>query len=550
MLFLLKSIGEIVATGLLLWLLVWLLGTYTVVYRVLPSGRKQKVGYLWRIRGEYFLYDALLPIFHSSRSGFVRDHEIRPLVVNDQQNKVQKTLGTFTDDGFVYNLVGTMVGNCVDAEKRNTDVVDENGEKVGLLRGSLRAKSDLTVRAAGFAVLREEAMSTSTAFDIRVGFRDLMLPAALAYAVLYYPLRMLAESLSHPGSSLFMLAMLAFYLLIVAILYIVKYERTMQNHSINHMVGLIDRNVGVGWMNALVIITAAIALYVSLPAMKPLFAVLLAGFVFNLFCFNGEWRLAQPSAGWSGRIPVVPVTPPTTPTAAQANIVRTYPWAQVMEKKGIKDCNDELEIAFAQNDFDGVNSTVRQMNPFRQGPITSDEDLINRTRQVLAGATTANDVENSAIAKIINSAYNLCLRYNLADFELFDLVLAFVQSNVKYVIDEDSDSIGNVKEYFRFASESLYDREGDCDCKSVLAYRIFKKLGVDVDLVTVKSGNTDHYNHVAIMLHNNSKASIALPPEYVEAAPGKGVYCESTSHGFHPGDVPDDIDIDSLIVIG
>lgn len=550
MLFLLKSIGEILAAGLLLWLMVWLLGMYTVVYRVLPSGRKQKVGYLWRIRNEYFLYDNLLPIFHSSRSGFVRDHEIRPLVVNDQQNKVQKTLGTFTDDGFVYNLVGNMVGNCVDPNARHTNIIDENGETVGYLRGSLRAKNDITVRAAGFAVLREEATATGTAFDVRVGFRDLMLPSALAYAVLFYPLRMLTESFTTSGTSLFMLVMLAYYLLFVAILYVIKYERTMQNLSIDHLVGLVDRNVGVGWLNALVIIAAAVALYLSLPAMQPLFAVILAGFVFNLFCFNGEWRLALPSAGWSGHIPTVPATPPASPTAPTANIVRTYPWAQIMEKKGIKDCKDELEIAFTQDDFDGIDSAVRQMNPFRNGSITSDEDLKDRTRQVLAGATTANDVENNAIAKIINSAYSLCLRYNLADFELYDLVLAFVQSNIKYVIDEDSDSIGNVKEYFRYASESLYDREGDCDCKSVLAYRIFEKLGVDVDLVTVKSGNADYYNHVAIMLHNNSNASIALPPEYVESAPGKGVYCESTSHGFHPGDVPEDVDVDSLIVIG
>ncbi|MBQ4285591.1 MAG: V-type ATP synthase subunit D [Bacteroidales bacterium] len=69
---------------------------------------------------------------------------------------------------------------------------------------------------------------------------------------------------------------------------------------------------------------------------------------------------------------------------------------------------------------------------------------------------------------------------------MFDLVLGFVQANVKYVDDAESEPIGKVEEYFRYASETLVDREGDCDCKSVLAYRLFEKLGVDVDLVTVK----------------------------------------------------------------
>ena len=106
-----------------------------------------------------------------------------------------------------------------------------------------------------------------------------------------------------------------------------------------------------------------------------------------------------------------------------------------------------------------------------------------------------------------------------------------------------------MEEYFRYASETLVDREGDCDCKSVLAYRLFEKLGVDVDLVTVQSGGKGVYNHVAIVLKNKADASIKLPPEYKEFAPGQGVYCESTGHGFHPGDVPEDVDTQSLIVL-
>lgn len=74
-------------------------------------------------------------------------------------------------------------------------------------------------------------------------------------------------------------------------------------------------------------------------------------------------------------------------------------------------------------------------------------------------------------------------------------------------------------------------------------------LGVDVDLVTVKSGGKGVYNHVAIVLKNKADAAINLPPEYTEYAPGQGVYCESTGHGFHPGDVPKDVDTKSLVVL-
>lgn len=220
-----------------------------------------------------------------------------------------------------------------------------------------------------------------------------------------------------------------------------------------------------------------------------------------------------------------------------------------MSLKGINNCKDEVELTFEETDFCDATAPVRAANPFRSGPVTSDEDLSARAKKVLAGVPTANGSEETALAKILNSAYQLCLQYGLADFEMFDLILGFVQANVSYVIDEDSEAIDKIREYFRFACETLYDREGDCDCKSVLAYRLFEKLGVDVDLVTVKTGDQGYYNHVAIVLKNNPAANIQLPPEYTEYAPGMGVYCESTGYGFKPGEVPKDVDTSSIFAI-
>lgn len=549
LLHLLQSLGEILGVGFLIYLLIFLLGQYTVVYRVLSSGRKKRVGYLWRIKGEYVLYDTLLPFFNSSRIGFIKDYEVCPLVVNAQQNKVQKTLGTFTDDGKVNDLHGNQVASCENPNARMTAILNPNGDQVGLLCGALRAKSDLTVRGAGFAVLREGEESYRSVFDIRVGFKDLMLPATLVYMMLFYPLRLITESITNSYSNLYMLLMLLYYVLMVGILYVIKYEKTMQNQSIDFVIGLIDRNVGVKLMNILIIIASLVALRVSSPALLPLFTVILSGFIFNLTCFNGKWHLEQPGTSWSGHIPVIPT--PQNPVSASSSrcIKRTFSWAPIMALKGIKDCKDVIELSFSESDFNGINSCVRKANPFRSSPIVSEKDLSIRSKQVLAGAYTADGSEDSAIAKILNSAYKLCLQYGLADFEMFDLVLGFVQTNIKYVIDEESESIGKVEEYFRFASETLVDQEGDCDCKSVLAYRLFEKLGVDVDLVTVKSGGKGVYNHVAIVLKNKASAAIQLPPEYIEFAPGQGVYCESTGYGFHPGDVPKDVDPKSMVVL-
>lgn len=545
-LLLLKALSEIVGVGLILLGLLYIICPFAIVYRVDPSGRKRKVGYLWRISGDYILYDSFLPLFASSRIGFIHGYEVRPLVMNIQHNLVQKTLGTFTEDGRIMDLSGSQVGLCEHTDQRSTYVVDASGERIGYICGALRAKQDLIVRAAGFAVLKEKEQEDHAVFDVRVGFLDLMLPSALIYMILYYPLVLLTRSITENLPSLFIQVMLLWYVLIIIILYIIKYEKTMQNGSIDYLVGLIDRNVGVKWLNICIIIAAFVTFRVANESILPLFAVTLIGFLCNLFCFNGKWHIEEPSSNWSGRIPAIP-TPVPTPAGAKV-VTRDFSWKSTLDMKGIKS-DDKIELSFTDSDFNGINSPVRQANPFRYEAITSDEDLCKRAQEVLAGAKTSDGCEEVALAKILNSAFQLTLQYNLADFEMYDLLLGFVQSNIHYEKDNKSESIGKVLEYFRYASETLYDKEGDCDCKSVLAYQLFKKLGVNVDLVEVESGETTYRNHVAILLHDSPNAKVQLPPDYVEYAPNKGVYCEATGFGFRPGDIPNDINMDSIKII-
>lgn len=545
-LLLIKALLEIIGAGLTLLGLLYLICPFAIVYRVEPSGRKRKVGYLWRIKGDYILYDSLLPLFASSRIGFIRGYEVRPLVMNIQHNLVQKTLGTFTDDGRIMDLSGNEVGSCEHPDQRSTYILDASGERIGYVCGALQSKQDLIVRAAGFAVLREKEQEDHAVFDVRVGFMDLMLPSALIYMLLYYPFILLSRTITESIPNLYMQVMLLWYILIIAILYTIKYEKTMQNGSIDYLIGLIDRNVGVKWLNICIITAAFVALRVANETMLPLFAVTLIGFSCNLTCFNKKWHIEEPSSGWSGRIPTIP-TPKPAPAGVKV-VTYDFSWKSILELKGIK-ADDKIELSFTDADFNGINSTVRQANPFRNGPITSDEDLCKRAQEVLAGAQTTDGCEEIALAKILNSAYQLTLQYGLADFEMYDLLLGFVQSNVHYETDDKSESIGKVLEYFRYASETLYDKEGDCDCKSVLAYQLFKRLGVDVELVEVESGETTYRNHVAIVLHNNPGAKVQLPPDYVEYAPNKGVYCEATGFGYKPGDIPKDINTDSIKVI-
>lgn len=543
---LLMALLELFGVGLVVLGILFLCCPFAIVYQVDSLGQKTKIGYLWRIKGDYILYQSMLPIFPSSRIGFVKGHEIRPLVTNIQQNKVQKTIGTFTDDGRIHDLNGAEVGICENPDQRSTYVVDENGERTGFVRGSFLAKKDLIVRAAGFSVLREEGQEDYEVFDVRVGFMDLMLPSTMIYMILFYPLMLLSRYLTDGALNNYMLLMLVWYVLIVSALYILKYEKTMRNSSIVYFVGLIDHNNGVKVWNFCIIVSSFLAFRIAEYSMYPLFAVILIGFICNLSCFNDKWVLEEPSSGWSERIPVMPATKPT-PNSANT-VKREFQWKPVLSLKGITS-DDTVELMFTETDFNGPESTVRKANPFSKGPIQSDDDLCSRAKDVLNGVKTSDNCEETAIVKILNSAYRLTLQYGLADYELFDLLLGFVQSNVTYKLDDQCSSIDNILEYFRFACETLYDKEGDCDCKAILAYQLFKKLGVDVDLVEVVSGDAEYRNHVAIVLHNTPDAKVPLPPDYVEYAPGRGVYCEATGFGFKIGDIPNDIDVKTIKVI-
>ena len=163
--------------------------------------------------------------------------------------------------------------------------------------------------------------------------------------------------------------------------------------------------------------------------------------------------------------------------------------------------------------------------------------------------------EITALSQIIQSAEDVCDKYHLAEYEMYDLLLKFCQMNIEYKVDDECDSIGRRTEYFRFPGETLFDLEGDCDCKSVLAYSLFSLLGADAELVTVCI-NSDHNpnhlrNHAALILKNNPN-KVKLPPTYPLVnlkGIGSVVFCDATAEGMPPGEYSPDMDLDSVTII-
>lgn len=131
---------------------------------------------------------------------------------------------------------------------------------------------------------------------------------------------------------------------------------------------------------------------------------------------------------------------------------------------------------------------------------------------------------------------------NLPEIDLLQFVLNFVQTpNIAYRIDEECESIGFKNEYMRFPDETLYDKEGDCDCKSFLTANILSELGYNVAFLL-----SNQYKHAAIAVECSDElveqcgANSAAVMEYNGR---KYVFCESTGSGNKVGNIKEEWDI-------
>ncbi len=135
------------------------------------------------------------------------------------------------------------------------------------------------------------------------------------------------------------------------------------------------------------------------------------------------------------------------------------------------------------------------------------------------------------------------MRKSIADakypeIDLIQFALDFVQEpNIVYCTDENSAAIDSSDEYMRFPDEVLYDKEGDCDCKSSLMAALFHELGYNVVFML-----SQKKQHAAIGIECKDEWLEALKPENPEQVVrehnGKRyLYCETTGDNFKIGHI-------------
>ena len=114
----------------------------------------------------------------------------------------------------------------------------------------------------------------------------------------------------------------------------------------------------------------------------------------------------------------------------------------------------------------------------------------------------------------------------MSDYEHVDFVLAFCQG-IGY---EDDQIYMGYEEYWKFPLETLYDHGGDCEDTSILLAALCKAMGYESSLLLLPG-------HMATGVHFDT--DLELGGYYFTSNPQKVYYyCETTSTGFHVGEIP------------
>lgn len=221
---------------------------------------------------------------------------------------------------------------------------------------------------------------------------------------------------------------------------------------------------------------------------------------------------------------------------------RIYNWE--LDKKLGKAIRGNLTLNFTSSYIE----QMRGINPFRsygKDGNTYDMNIHRMFDYLWDDSDRTENVRN--VADYIKSKRK---DNDLTEFEMLQFALDFVQMpNINYVIDEESSSINYAKEYMRFPEEVLYDKEGDCDCKSSLMAAICHELGYNVIIML-----SEQLQHAAIGLEYNQEWEKHIEKDdtsrVLREHNGKTyVYCETTGDGYLIGHIRENESIQNFETI-
>lgn len=386
---------------------------------------------------------------------------------------------------------------------------------------------------------RQEGKSEFPITERQVGILETVYCASLIYLLLgqlpgfqnffyshyhFFPvLAMLTNELSYlANAAVIYLIILGAFWLVLQLIYDPK-------HPFFIFLSMLNRRTGIERLDLVALVVSLIGVYIfSLfdIVLLPIAIAMAIGHFVSLLNYNASpWQVLVPPV-------VVPDVPsfPDVPRPEQAE-QRDYTW-QLNAFGVYKRYQTAIYIDLKRLEM------LRTTNPFG-----SDEDWRYRYEEKIKSIVKTEDesLEVSEIAKYIRAQTQ---QHDLSNLQEMQAILAFVQSpNIEYKLDEECEEIGNRVEYHRYATETLYDKRGDCDCKAMLAVSLFRRLGYQVLFLSSLKAE-----HAAVAVQVDETAFQAtlgtVPQNWFYEKNGKHYYfCETTGDGFVIGQMTEEASV-------
>lgn len=184
-------------------------------------------------------------------------------------------------------------------------------------------------------------------------------------------------------------------------------------------------------------------------------------------------------------------------------------------------------------------ATFRQNNPFVSGQVPE-----TRQQRADVAARLVNDGISFELRELGRYLLGQAAKHKLTPYEEVENALRMVQTTIVYTTDEETQG----HEYWRFPLETLADRKGDCDCKSVLLAAVLKvifMLQPECEPLEVVILVSDQQEHAAVAVQGPA----SLPETFLRIGDQAFYYCESTAEGMRVGELPVGTDLSSFTMI-
>jgi hypothetical protein len=292
---------------------------------------------------------------------------------------------------------------------------------------------------------------------------------------------------------------------------------SVSNDAIPYLV-LINRQTGIHrWGNFGLILSVVGLFYAAFLnyLYVPMFIALIIGFGVARYFANGEKWPIEPRQ----KKPTAPL-PGSDEKPEPGDIVREFFWKL---DSPLRDLKLSTEVFFKTEEIE----EIRKKNPFWENP-----DEASRNGRLISRRLVLTGVQQRQVIKVTQYIQNLSAQKQLTRFEEMQAALDFVQNdNINYILDEECPEIRNSKEYFRFPAETMFDKRGDCDCKTILAAALLTNMGYPVLLIF-----SNEAGHAALAVGGAPGLVEELPDVlYVQHNGQIYYFCETTGEGWTIG---------------